>query len=200
MSETRWWWLRHAPVPESKVTIIGGMDPDADTSEHAMFKALADCLPANPVLVESGLRRCRQTADALRDAGLKLRPPIIEPGLVEQDFGHWQGHSWAELSDAKDPDLPPFWAAPAETVPPGGESFAQVLARVKPAVARLSDQHLGRDILAIAHAGSIRAALCIALDLPADQALRFSLAPLSLTRLELTGGGWRVECVNHLAG
>jgi alpha-ribazole phosphatase len=200
MTETRWWWLRHAPVPDPTPRITGGLDPDADISETESFAALADALPAHPVLIESGLKRCRQTAEALREAGMILPPPIIEPAFVEQDFGHWQGHSWAELSDAKDPDLKPFWAAPAATAPPGGESFLQVVDRVRPAILRLSAEHGGRDILCVAHAGSIRAALAVALDLPAEKALQFALDPLSLTRLDVGIGGWRVDRVNHLPG
>ncbi len=187
----RWWWLRHAPVAGTAIT--GRLDVACDTGDEAAFARLAALLPREAVLIESGLRRCRQTAQALRHAGLPLPPPLVEPDLVEQDFGAWQGRSWGEV-DAAD-----FWRAPATGVPPGGESFAQVVPRVGAAVQRLSAAHEGRDIIAVAHAGSIMAALALALDVAPAVALRFAIAPLSVTCLDLTGGGWRVGWVNRLA-
>jgi alpha-ribazole phosphatase len=193
---TRWWLLRHAPVPCPFGRIHGRLDVACDTSEDEVFQALAAKLPVNPVLVESGLIRCRQTAGALEAAGLVLPPPIIEPDLAEQDFGRWQGRSWSDLEAAKDPDLAAFWADPALAAPPGGESFAAMIPRVAAALEGITAAQAGRDILAIIHAGSIRAALAHALDLPPAQALRFSVQPLSLTRIDAMADGWRIEQVN----
>lgn len=180
---TAFWLLRHAPVPGAA---IGG-DPMADTSDQARFAALARTLPADPVLVESGLARCRQTVAALR---LELPVPIVEPALAEQDFGAWTGLRWDQIEAGA------FWADPAGTAPPGGESFADVCRRVGPALRRLAASHQGRAVLAVIHAGSIRAALAEALDLAPAAALRFAVAPLSLTRLDRVGDGWRVGTVN----
>lgn len=193
---TRWWLLRHAPVPCPHGRITGRLDVACDTSEDEVFRSLARTLPVNPVLVESGLIRCRQTAGALEAAGLLLPPPMVEPDLAEQDFGRWQGRSWMELEAAKDPDLAGFWADPAGATPPGGESFAAMVERVRAAMEQISAAQAGRDILAVAHAGTVRAALAVALDLEPEQALRFAVKPLSLTRLDSTAAGWRVEMVN----
>lgn len=193
---TRWWLLRHAPVPCPHGRITGRLDVACDTSEDEVFQSLARALPVNPVLVESGLIRCRQTAGALEAAGLLLPPPMIEPDLVEQDFGRWQGRSWLELEAAKDPGLAAFWANPADSTPPGGESFAAMVERVRAALEQITAAQAGRDILAVVHAGTIRAALAVALGLTPEQALRFAVKPLSLTRLDWTASGWRVETVN----
>jgi alpha-ribazole phosphatase len=176
--------------------IHGRLDVACDVSDEEDFRWLARLIPANAVLVESGLMRCRQTAGALETAGLRLPPPQIEADLAEQDFGLWQGRTWPELEAAKDPALAEFWRDPAQTAPPGGESFAALAARVADAVARLSAEHAGRDILAVAHAGTIRAALAQALDLAPAAALRVVVQPLSLTRIDATADGWRVERVN----
>ena len=193
---TRWWLLRHAPVPCPHGRIHGRLDVACDTSEAETFQDLARTLPVNPVLVESGLIRCRQTAGALEAAGLLLPPPIVEPDLIEQDFGRWQGRSWRDLEEAKDSDLAAFWCDPASARPPGGESFAAMIPRVAAAMENITAAQAGRDILAIVHAGTIRAALARALDLVPAVALRFAVQPLSLTRLDATGDGWRVETVN----
>ena len=193
---TRWWLLRHAPVPCPHGRIYGRLDVACDTSEDEVFQSLARALPVNPVLVESGLIRCRQTAGALEAAGLLLPPPMIEPDLAEQDFGRWQGRSWMDLEAAKDPDLAAFWANPAESTPPGGESFATMVERVRAALEQITAAQAGRDILAVVHAGTVRAALAVALGITPEQALRFAVKPLSLTRLDATASGWRIETVN----
>ncbi|MBI5165254.1 MAG: histidine phosphatase family protein [Magnetospirillum sp.] len=196
---SRWWWVRHAPVPCPQGRIHGRLDVACDVSDSEDFRQLAARIPAGAVLLESGLMRCRQTAGALESAGLLLPPPLVEPDLAEQDFGHWQGHSWLDLEAAKDPDLAAFWRDPATAAPPGGESFAAMTARVAAAIRRLSREHGGRDILAVVHAGTVRAALALALDLSPAQALQFAVQPLSLTRIDAVAASWRVECVNVTA-
>ncbi|MBC7906236.1 MAG: histidine phosphatase family protein [Rhodospirillaceae bacterium] len=196
---TRWWFVRHAPVPCPHGRITGRLDVACDVSDEEDFRQLVSRIPVNATLVESGLMRCRQTAGALESAGLMLPPPHVEPDLVEQDFGRWQGKSWMELDAAKDPDLPAFWQNPADATPPGGESFATMCTRIRRAIHRVSEEAAGRDVLAIVHAGTIRAALAMALDLQPAQALKFAIQPLSLTRIDGTPEGWRVECVNVTA-
>ena len=200
MVNVRWWWVRHAPVPCPLGRIHGNLDVACDTSDEEDFAVLASWLPRNPVLVESGLLRCRQTTGALEKAGLDLPPPIIEPAFQEQDFGRWQGRSWNDLENAKDPALPLFWQDPAQAAPPGGESFADQMVRVAQAIDRHSHLNEGRDVLAVAHAGTIRAALAHALGLNPARALALVIAPLSLSRIDVMPQGWRVECVNRLPG
>ncbi len=197
---TRWWWLRHAPVPDPHGRITGQLDLPCDTSDQSYFSALAERLPRGALLVESGLLRCRQTIAALEAAGLPLPPALCEPAFLEQDFGRWQGHGWNELAEAKDPDLPAFWRDPATASPPAGESFAEVVARVGDAMTRFNAAHPDRDIITVAHAGTIRAALAVALDIAPAAALRFAVAPLSLTRLDAMDGCWAVAGVNNEIG
>jgi alpha-ribazole phosphatase len=199
-SVTRWWWLRHAPVPDPENRICGRLDPPCDLSDHERFTALAAYLPKQAVLVESGLLRCGQTLGAIEAAGLAMAPAQIEAALQEQDFGHWQGRRWADLDQQDDPVIKAFWQDPAGTAPPGGESFTALVDRVGAAIRQLNRDHDGRDIIAIAHAGTIRAALTVALGLEPRAALSFVIDPLSLTRLDAVGEGWRVGGVNMLVG
>ncbi|MCA1941739.1 MAG: histidine phosphatase family protein, partial [Caenispirillum bisanense] len=144
---------------------------------------------AEAAVVTSGLGRCTATAAALALSG------PAEPALAEQHFGAWQGRTWNDLPTF---ETAGFWRDPAFGRPPGGESFADQMARVKEAVGRLTAAHEGRDIVAVAHAGTIRAALALALgleDRPAA-ALSFAIDPLSLTRIDLMAGGAAVRTVN----
>ncbi len=187
----RWWWVRHAPMPDP-ATLAGQLDLDCLDPAPAAIAWLKARLPAGARWIASPLLRARRTADALGATGLR-----VDPRLMEQHFGDWQGRSFAALETAGDPHLGPFWTDPALNAPPGGESFADLCARVAAAVAALSD---GGDIVAVAHAGTVRAALADALGLPPTRALGFEVAPLSLTRLDRfateEGPVWRVGCVN----
>lgn len=200
---TSWWWVRHAPVTSHGGRIYGNQDVPADCSELALFDWLGEHLPADAVWVTSHLSRTRQTADAIVAAGRTMDGELlVERDLAEQNFGEWQGLTHEELRQQRSAPWHRFWLSPAEETPPGGESFAQVVDRVSATVGRLTQDHKGRDIVAIAHGGSIRAALAIALGVTPEQALSFSIANCSLTRLDLVEGpdtsAWRIVCVNRL--
>ena len=198
---TRWWWVRHAPVPDGGC-IYGQRDLSADCSDSAAFACRAASLPAGAVWVASHLRRTHETAAAICAAGYGAAQPAIEHDLAEQHFGEWQGLPRKEVY-ANQSRWPGFWLAPADHAPPGGESFAQVVARVTPAIERLTASHAGRDIVAVAHGGTIRAALALALGLTPAAALAFSIDTISLTRLDHIAGpdgaAWRVVAVNQAA-
>ena len=125
---------------------------------------------------------------------------------MEQNFGAWQGLTHDEVHRARGAEAHRFWVSPATERPEGGESFAEVVERVGRAMTRLSDRHAGRDIVAVAHGGAIRAALAVALGLDPETALRFSVFNLSLTRVNhyAPGNGspvaWSVESVNVVKG
>ena len=85
-----------------------------------------------------------------------------------------------------------FWKSAASNRPPGGESFVDQIARASAGLAALP---AGEAILVV-HSGTIRAVLAIALDLAPEQALRFVIDPLSLTRIDRLENGWRVVAVN----
>lgn len=201
---TRWWWIRHAPVINPDGRIYGRNDVEADCSDLPSCRTLALGLPTDAVWVTSHLRRTHQTAKAILAARDEVgdHPEFqVETDLAEQDFGSWQGMSHAELDAGRDGRVHRFWLAPAVERPPGGESFLDLVARTSNAVMRLSHAHAGRDIVAVTHGGTIRAALAMALGLDPERALGFRIDNLSLTRIDhimLTGDhpAWRVGGVN----
>ncbi len=201
---TYWWLVRHAPVIPDLGRMNGKTDVDCDVADKDAFRALARTLPRNAVWAVSPLSRTGKTAQAIIEAGAIAPRPIIETGLTEQDFGEWEGRAWVDLLSDSDSSHEAFWANPGHNAPPGGESFADQVARVGMSIDRLSAAHPGRDIIAVVHAGTIRAALAWALKLDPTQALAFKVDNLSLTRAEYIPGGtfrnpdanWRVCAVN----
>jgi len=191
---TRWWCVRHAPVPGPEGLLKGRLDLPADTSDRAAFAALAARLPRGGPAITSTRLRCRQTFAALVEAGLAAEPAVAEGGLDEQDFGRLEGRIWGEIE--RDPEMAAFWIDPANFVPEDGESFAQLVARVRGAIGSIGARHPSGDILAVVHAGTIRAALAVALGISPLSALAFSVETLSLTRIDAVGSDWRVVGVN----
>tara|TARA_B100000686_G_scaffold345603_1_gene430523 strand:+ start:1189 stop:1800 length:612 start_codon:yes stop_codon:yes gene_type:complete len=199
---TRWWLVRHAPVVGQSGRIYGSNDVKADVSDETVFRKLAVNLPDDSVMVTSHLTRAIHTATAMIENGLRIEMHVVEKGLGEQDFGAWQGRTWEDISaNDKAAGSHKFWTAPASHTPPGGESFHDVVVRVSRVMQRLTDQHSGRDIIAVIHGGSIRAALAHALALDPEIALGFATEYLSTTRIDHVsgdgaGGNWRVAFVN----
>jgi alpha-ribazole phosphatase len=204
---TRLWWVRHAPVPHGG-RIYGQTDLSCDCSDTAVFTGLAEQLPRRAVWVTSTLRRTHETARAIVRAGLPGPDPIPGPDalaladLAEQSFGEWQGLTYEELRELRGGEAHRFWHAPARIAAPGGESFADVIERVAGAIHRLVEAHAGADIIAVAHGGTIRAALALALGLDPEAALIFTIENCSVTRIDRVDGpdlghGWRVVTVNR---
>src|SRR6202040_4372198 len=186
MSEdNRLWLIRHAPVAGSRGEIHDS-DAAADTSDDAAFSALRAKLPADAAQFASPSVRTLATAAAL---GLR---PAAEPNFREQNFGDWTGRRHDDLARELGAAYRDFWQAPANSKPPGGESFADQIVRVRDGLARLP----AGDAVLVVHSGTVRAALAIALEIGPEPSLRFAIDPLSLTRIDRLTGGWRVVCVN----
>ena len=197
MTTTRWWWVRHGPVNNPEGQIYGRADPAANLSDEARLRALAGQLPDAAVWVTTTLRRARDTACWL--AGRVPGTPTVrqDDRFREQSFGDWEGATWESIPAEESAG---YWRDPVTSVPPGGESFADVIERVASAIDHLNGAGAGGDIVVVAHAGAIRAALVHALACPPEGGLAFQLAPLSLTRLDaIRRDGkvwWRVGGVN----
>lgn len=198
---TRWWWIRHAPVTAHGGNIYGQTDVPADCSNRAIFEALAKVLPEEAVWIASHLRRTHQTAEAIRDAGGPFAELVVAHAFAEQHFGEWQGQDRKYIFETYGADHG-FWLAPAHHAPPGGESFVEVMERVAAQIERFNQDYAGRDIVAFAHGGTIRAALGHALGLPPERSIGFVIDNCSLTRLDHIatedGGVWRVAGVNEM--
>ncbi len=186
MSEDhRLWLIRHAPVAGPR-GVIHDSDARADTSDDPAFAALRARLPAAAAPFASPSLRTLETAAAL---GLR---PTAEPNFCEQNFGDWTGRRHDDLARELGAPYRDFWRAPANSRPPGGESFADQIVRVRDGLTRLP----AGDVVLVVHSGTVRAALAIALEIDPEPALRFAIDPLSLTRIDCLTRGWRVVSVN----
>lgn len=190
---SRWWWVRHGPTHQKALT--GWRDVPADLSDTAAITRLSDALPAAALLVSSDLIRASATADALAHGRQRLPHA---PALREFDFGAWDGLDFATVA-ARDPVLSrSYWEAPGDVAPPDGESWNAARARIDRFVEAMNKRHPGRDIIAVAHFGTILTQVQKALGISPAEALSQPIAPLSLSRFDWCDGVWQAGPINHV--
>lgn len=143
-------------------------------------------------IVTSPAVRARDTAAALvrqlsgEPAGqLPAVPCQIEPRLRELDFGSWEGQPWDTIPRADLDD----WAANLMTARPhGGESAAQVMARVVHWADEL-DAAAPTCWWVVTHAGPMRMLAAHFLGLPLAQTLQWELGFGASCHLRIGEGG-----------
>jgi alpha-ribazole phosphatase len=197
---TRWWWVRHAPVREDDGRIYGQKDLGCDTSDRVVFQAVAKILPHNAVWVASTLKRTHQTAAAIWAAGFPKPDKMPhEAALAEQHLGDFQGMDRAAFLASR--PIGNNWFGPIDEPTPGGESFMDLYNRVRGAIERITIEHAGRDVIAVAHGGTIKAAVGLALGDQPGKGLAFDIDNCSVTRLDhiasVGHSSWRLPMVNQ---
>lgn len=189
---TTWWWIRHGPT-HSKA-LVGLTDLPADLTDRVALEKLSAYLPRDAVVISSDLRRAVDTADAIQGNRARLDHT---PRLRELHFGEWENLTYDEIS-ARDPCMAREYVdRPGEITPPGGEPWAEARERVDRIVDELSESHAGRHIVAVAHFGVILTQIQRVMNLENAKILDRKIDNLSVTRISLKGGVWRMHEMSH---
>ena len=146
-------------------------------------------------IVTSPLGRTRQTADEVGSV-LGLKPTVVE-GLIETDFGAWEGLTFSEAS-TQDPDVHGRWLSDDTVCPPRGESFAGVRERVAQAREQLCRDYPEQTIVVVSHVTPIKTLLQLGLGVGSGILFRLHLDLASLSIVEFyPDGGSVVRLVNE---
>jgi probable phosphomutase (TIGR03848 family) len=181
--------------------VLPGRAPGLHLSDAGRAQAEAaakriGALKRHPVAVyASPLERAVETARPIA-AGLGLRVRV-DRGLLECDFGSWTGASLATLRRKREWQSVQFF--PSSFRFPGGESFAEMQARMMTTLDRLATRHRGETFVAVSHADTIKAAVAATAGVPLDLFQRLVVSPCSVTALGLGEAGHFVLCVNATA-
>lgn len=145
-------------------------------------------------VVTSPLGRARDTAEA---AATALDVPVrVIDGLIETDFGDWEGLTFLEAAQ-RDPQLHARWLGDPSTPAPNGESFDQVRERVEAARRDLVALYPGQNIVVVSHVTPIKTLLQLALGVGPSLLYRLHLDLASLSIAEFyPDGGSSVRLVN----
>jgi len=105
-------------------------------------------------VVTSPLVRCTATAEAISGA-VGGAPVVVEQGLIECDFGEWEGRTFAEVHERWPAEME-AWLASTSVAPPGGESFGSVTKRVRRVVAELRQAYPRQTVVVVSHVSPLK--------------------------------------------
>jgi alpha-ribazole phosphatase len=164
---TRLLLIRHAePDEDARGRCYGRLDVGLSSTGHTNAERLAESLrdvELDAVYTSPRLRAV-QTAAALAE---NLN---VDDRLRELDFGELEGRTYDEI-EREQPELFRRWMETPTLVRfPGGESYAELRARVAAAVSDVVAASADRTVAIVSHGGVIRAALAVTLGLPDDRA------------------------------
>jgi probable phosphoglycerate mutase len=170
-------------------------------------------LPEGPLreLVHSPLRRTAQTAEAVAAAMLPSPVARPDPGFLEIGQGEWEGLHRDEIGARYGETLAAWRRTPVQAWAPGGESLAQVAARVRPALARVlaalaeggtpgtldRSQVAGYDdgppevlpwSIVVGHDGVFKVGLLTLFDLPLERFWMWTMDLAAISVVEFRGG------------
>jgi probable phosphoglycerate mutase len=154
--------IRHGETDwNAEGRLQGGQDIPLNARGRAQAREAAERLAKLvPDLAErpflcSPMSRARETMDILRaHLGLPAGAYAVDERLSEITFGRWEGLTWPELR-AREPVLARAREADKwNYVPPGGESYAMLMERIRPVVASCP-----RHTVLVSHGGVMRAIL-----------------------------------------
>jgi broad specificity phosphatase PhoE/nicotinamide riboside kinase len=184
--------LRHGEVESMDQRVLWGqadvrLSPEGERQSAELARWCAESERRPELLFSSDLQRCARLA---RDLGARLGiEPEFVPALREQQLGAWQGRTWGEITRGELGLVRAYWSDYAHTRPPGGESLADVSARVHAWWDAQRERIEGRAVALVTHVGVIRTFLCQALRHPLEEALRFAPATASHSALILSESG-----------
>lgn len=179
---TRLLLISHPATAAQRKGTFPADDPlDARAVEEATaFRAShAGLLDADAAL-SSPAACARETAQAL---GLVAK---TVPDLADADFGRWRGRRLLDVAN-QETDALDTWTRDPSSAPHGGESFDALTLRVGGWLDAF--QHHG-TVIAVTHAGVIRAALMHVLQTPSAAFARIEVPPLSVVELQRNERGW----------
>ena len=193
--------LRHGQTPLSVERRYSGRgNPDLTDEGRRQARAAAARVVREEgiaAIVTSPLRRARSTAEEV--AVLTGIDVVEHPGLIENDFGDWEGLTFTEASQ-RDPDLHRAWLSDITVPAPGGESFAQVAERISRTKAELLERYPGQTVVLVSHVTPIKTLLQDALGVGPELLFRLHLDLASVSIAEyFDDGGSVVRLVNDAA-
>lgn len=181
----------------------GRAEIDLDDTGIAQAEATARRLADWPLaaVYSSPLKRAMLTASILAQPhGLSVQP---DHGLIDIDYGKWQGLSIPE-AEADDRDLYHRWLNSPQTVTfPQGEGLEQVRGRVVGALERLAALHPDQAIALVSHKVACKVLVCSLLGLDTSHFWQVQQDLCAISIFEAHEDGFAVVRINdtcHLEG
>jgi len=159
---------------------------DIEMSAKGVQQAIVtgNLLKDQPVdfIYSSDMKRAITSANEIRKHHQNT-PLLVEPNLREMDFGVWEGLSRQSIIAAY-PEMYNRWKQDRNQPPRSGESLSVFEERVRLFWHKVLKQHIDQDGIIVAHGGTLRLLICIALEIPSVTRWHMKLDPCSISLLE----------------
>jgi probable phosphomutase (TIGR03848 family) len=178
---------------------LAGRTPNVLLNEKGRDQSLrlAETLADHPLtaVYSSPMERCVQTAQPVAEK--QSLSVITEAGVLEVDYGEWQGGSLKELS--KLPEWQLVQHAPSSFRFPGGETLYEVQARALETIERIRASHSNQLVAIFSHGDVIRTAVAHYMGIPIDLFQRVTINTGSITAIAFHGSISRVLFTNYVS-
>ncbi|MFE2212194.1 bifunctional RNase H/acid phosphatase [Streptomyces canus] len=185
--------LRHGETPltpQKRFSGSGGTDPALSDIGREQAERAAEALARRGTIqhiLASPLTRTRQTAAAVAERlGIEV---TVEDGLIETDFGAWEGLTFGEVRERYPDDLNTWLSDPEAEPTGGGESFAATATRIAATRDKLVAAYAGRTVLLVTHVTPIKTFVRLALGAPPESLFRMELSAASLSAVAYYADG-----------
>ncbi|MBK3631940.1 bifunctional RNase H/acid phosphatase [Streptomyces sp. MBT97] len=185
--------LRHGETPltpQKRFSGSGGTDPSLSDVGREQAERVAAAFARRGTIqhiLASPLARTRETAGAVAARlGLEV---TVEDGLIETDFGAWEGLTFGEVRERHPEDLNAWLADPEAEPTGGGESFAATATRIAATRDRLVARYAGRTVLLVTHVTPIKTFVRLALGAPPESLFRMELSAASVSAVAYYADG-----------
>lgn len=142
----------------------------------------------------SPLRRARQTAEAIANPLILHARP--HPGLLDIDYGAWEGLTIPEVRQRWASALETWLKSPQLAYIPGGETLKTVRLRALGALREIAERHQGQTVVIVAHTVVNRLLLMGAFDIDNQHFHHFGQDPGGLNLLTYDGDAYTLLKMN----
>ena len=174
--------VRHGRCADGAAGLIPRRTSTLCDEGRAQIIRLARSWSGQPpqLLFASDLARSHKSAEILaREWHVPLE---IDSRLAEASFGKWEGQSWTLVTEADARAFRRWSRRWATHSPPEGESLPELCGRVSAWTNGLLERaDCGSTVVAVTHAGVVRAMLITLMDIAPKVAFGFGVAPATVT-------------------
>ena len=125
----------------------------------------------------------RTIQSAMMVAKVFKKDYVIVDELKTRACGEWNGLTFSQVLKKYPEGLSKILSEPDKTTMAGAESSVEFITRVKNVIDGLVAQNIGNRIIIVTHPEVIQAAICAALDIPADKLPKIFIRTGSATQI-----------------
>ncbi len=187
--------IRHGETAwNANTRLQGHLDIDLNARGQWQAKRAALALADEDIasIYSSDLSRARATAQAIADHNTQLekREVQLHLGLRERGFGTFEGQTYAQIEEQWPEDARRWRQRDPHFAPAGGETLTVLRERVLATVNSIASQHMGDQIVLVAHGGVMDALYRLATHVAIEAPRSWELGNAAINRLL-----WTPDCL-----